>query len=195
MKNSRPLSSLAFAAAVAFVLALPVRADPPNLVVNGGFETGDLTGWTHSGNTSLGSVVLSPVHSGAHAYSDGAVGSLGFISQDLTTTPGGSYTLDFWLSNPGGAGTEFRVSWDGNIIDDFVDSAGFGWTEYIYPELVASSGATSLGFGFRQDPSYWRLDDVSVQANEVPEVPDSTFTASLLGLGLAGLAALRRKLR
>jgi hypothetical protein len=192
MKDNQSQKLFALAAAMAFVLAFPAKAD---LVANGGFETGDLTGWTHSGNTSLGSVVLSPVHSGAHAYSDGAVGSLGFISQDLTTTPGGSYTLDFWLSNPGGAGTEFQVFWNGGQIEDFVNSAAFDWTEYTYTGLTAATGATTLQFGFRQDPSFWGFDDVSVQANEVPEVPDSTFTASLLGLGLLGLAALRRKLR
>ena len=173
---------------MAFVLAFPAKAD---LVANGGFETGDLTGWAFSGNPGFSSVVTSPIHSGTYAYSNGAVGSLGFISQDLTTTPGESYKLDFWLTNPGGTPSEFQVIWGGATILDLVNLGTFGWTEYTYTEL-ATSGSTSLTFGFQQDPSYMQLDDVSVQATGVP---DSTFTASLLGLGLLGLAALRRKLR
>ena len=188
MKNNQSQKLFALAAAMAFVLAFPAKAD---LVANGGFETGDLTGWTFSGNPGFSSVVTSPIHSGTYAYSNGAVGSLGFISQDLTTTPGESYTLDFWLTNPGGTPSEFQVIWGGATILDLVNLGTFDWTEYSYTELATSS-STSLTFGFRQDPSFMQFDDVSVQASRVP---DSTFTASLLGLGLLGLAALRRKLR
>jgi flagellin len=189
MKNNQSQKLFALAAAMAFVLAFPAKAD---LVANGGFETGDLTGWTHSGNLGFSSVVTSPIHSGTYAYSNGAVGSLAFISQDLTTTPGDSYTLDFWLESPGGTPSEFQVIWGGATVLDVTDLGTFGYTEYTFTGLTATSSSTSLTFGLRQDPSFLGLDDVSVQASGVP---DSTFTASLLGFGLLGLAALRRKLR
>jgi hypothetical protein len=74
---------------------------------------------------------------------------------------------------------------------DVADLGAFDLTHYSYTELATSS-STTLTFGFRQDPSWLGLDDVSVA--RATGVPDSTFTASLLGLGLLGLVALRRKL-
>ena len=57
---------------VAF-LAVPAGAATTNLLTNSGFESGDLTGWSCDAGT--GSVVSSPVHSGAHALAGAATSS------------------------------------------------------------------------------------------------------------------------
>jgi len=187
MKFSRFPCPLAFAAAIAFTSALPANAV---IVINGGFETGDLTGWTQFGNTGDTGVVAGFSHSGSFSFYDGAIGSLGGIHQVLTTSPGDSYTLDFWLQNNGGTPSEFQVSWNAIVEIDTVNPAVFGWTEYTFP--VTGTGSDTLTFAFRQDPNWFHLDDISVTENQVPDVG---LTSSLLGLGLLSLAVLRRKLR
>jgi hypothetical protein len=53
---------LMFTAAAAFCVAHPAKA---NLITNPGFETGDLTGWTPSGDASVvGTAFGIPPHSG-----------------------------------------------------------------------------------------------------------------------------------
>jgi hypothetical protein len=79
----------------------------PNLIVNGGFETGDFTGWTTTpaASGSFFGVVNNGVpflHSGNYAamFHGETEDSFDSISQTLATVPGLTYTVDFWLSNP-----------------------------------------------------------------------------------------------
>ena len=73
---------LALTAAAAFCLSHTASA---NLITNDGFETGDFTGWTQSGNTGDMSVCPGCGHSGNYGARLAAVGSEGFITQSLTT--------------------------------------------------------------------------------------------------------------
>ena len=97
------------------LMMLPGLALSAPLVANGDFETGDFTGWTQSGNLGFTGVGTSPVHSGTYAAFLGPVGSLGYLSQILTTSPGGIYDLSFWLENGGGTPNEFQVTWGGTL--------------------------------------------------------------------------------
>jgi hypothetical protein len=71
---------------------------PPagNGVVNGGFETGALSPWTCTGG--LGSVVSSPVHSGARALKAAASASDDAqCSQTISVLPNHTYTLSAYV--------------------------------------------------------------------------------------------------
>jgi hypothetical protein len=100
METSMKQLSLLGVAAAALIGASSV-ASAANLVVNGGFETGDFTGWTQSGDTSSTFVESFFVHSGNFAATFGPIFSLGFLSQTLTTTAGTGYTISFWFASNG----------------------------------------------------------------------------------------------
>jgi PEP-CTERM motif len=173
--------------------AAPASAGP---VVNGGFETGDFSGWTLTGDTSFSSVVSeSPVpQSGTFGASFGPFQTTGGISQTLATVAGAQYVLDFWLqaeADPFGAATpnSFLATWGGATVSSLVNSPAFGY-EHLSFNVTATGASTTLAFSFRDDPAFWDLDNVSVTA-AVPE-PE---TWALVGLGLAALAAQRRRQR
>src|SRR5712692_8865885 len=66
-----------------------------NLVANCGFETGDFTNWTLSGDLSFTGVDVAPAHSGTFGAFLGPITDLGFAAQTLVTTPGQYYDLTF----------------------------------------------------------------------------------------------------
>src|SRR5947208_16366050 len=103
----------ALAAAIASVASAgPVTSEfGPNLVTNGSFEnTTSLagSGWTVSGAFfSEGFdyfIDTNPADAeqGSRSFAGGAIGGLGFISQNLVTVPGVDYNIHVWLANLSG---------------------------------------------------------------------------------------------
>jgi hypothetical protein len=167
-----------------------------NLVVNCGFETGDFTGWTLTGNTGFTGVSGSApyVNSGNFGAQLGPVGSDGFLTQNVGAPGDNLYAVSFYLYNDGGTPNDFTVIWNGvDVGPDLVDVGGFSYT--LFSGVLSGNpgaGANSLTFAYRQDPAYWGLDDVVVLGStSVPE-PSSLI---MLGSGILGLAGvIRRKL-
>jgi hypothetical protein len=134
----------------------------PSILVNGGFETGDFTGW--GGSKAGASVTTNPlyVHSGRYGAELGPYGGLGYLSQAVPTVAGSNYWVSLWLDNPsGGTPNEFQVMWNGTVLYDGLNLPAVGWTNLQFV-VTATSGSDILQLGFRQDPSYLGLDDVSV---------------------------------
>ncbi len=190
---------MVLAAIIAAGASSQAKAD---LIVNGGFETGDFTGWTHYGNTGATFVSSGPnsPEEGSYAAQLGPVGSLGFLAQTLATTAGASYEISFAWGTIGGPINEFRVTWDGNILLDYTNFTPSDYPDYQVFNLTetASTDSTVLEFGFRQDPSYQGLDAVSVNAvpGPVPEPVPEPASGFLLGLGGVGMTIefFRRRL-
>ena len=100
------LGSIRLGAAALVLATFSAGAAQTNIVTNPGFETGDLTGWTLSGDTSFTRVDIDLFHhSGSFSaflstcdfddpFCDGSTGS---ITQTLATTAGASYDIEFWL--------------------------------------------------------------------------------------------------
>ena len=175
-------------AVIGLVLALSGNAQASELVTNGGFETGDFTGWTQTGNTSFNGVDGNG-HSGIHAAFFGPVGSLGGISQNLTTVGGTSYLIDFFVQFDGGNTSQIQVAFGGDTLLNLNNPPAGG---YIHESFVAtaSTSSTTLSFSFRDDPGFIYLDDVRVTA-AVPEA--STWAMMILGFAGVGFMAYRRR--
>jgi hypothetical protein len=137
-----------------------------NLITNPGFETGNFMGWTQSGNTQSTSVSNDHPHTGTYAADLGPAGSLGFLSQTVPTTPGQTYTLDYWLDHPydNSVPNEFKVTVGGTVIYDQTNLGNFSYTEFTF-SYTATDTMTTVQFGFREDPAYFYLDDVYFGTN------------------------------
>ncbi len=186
---------LVFAAAM-IVLCAPMTFAQ---LTNGGFETGDYTGWTTGGNFEFTQVVSGPfyVYNGAQEGSfystQGPVSSDGTLSQSFNDTAGQQYVLSFWLAAVGDDPSDFSAQVNGvNVFSQNDPNNGGVWTDYTFQ--FTGTGHDTISFAFRDDPAYTALDNVSVSpvANTVPE--PSSFL--LMGSGVLGLAGvIRRKLR
>ncbi|MGA2855138.1 MAG: hypothetical protein ABSE90_13555, partial [Verrucomicrobiota bacterium] len=140
------------------------------LIQNGGFETGDFTGWTFSGDNNNSFVEAHDgsvyPHSGSYLAALGESGALAYLSQTAPTLAGQSYLLSLWLNSPtisgGNLPNEFSVSWNGNTLFDQTDIPPIsGWTNLQF--IVTATGTnTVLQIGERDDRSYLCLDDVSL---------------------------------
>ena len=137
-------------------------------MANGAFEAGNLTGWTMGGNDGLflggpQIFITNTAQSGQFAADLGSVGSDGTLSQNILTTAGQNYTVQFWLANASGGPNDFTAKWNGQTLLALTNAAAQGYTEYTY-NVVATAGISNLEFDARQDPSDWRLDSISVTA-------------------------------
>ena len=169
------------------------------LLANGGFETGDFTGWTTGGNFEFAQVVSGPfyVYTGAQEgnfYATlGPVGSDGTISQSFADTAGQGYVLSFWLAAVGDDPSDFSAQIDSvNVYSQNDPNTGGVWTNFTFS--FTGTGHDTIAFAFRDDPAYIALDNVSVFSIccEVPE-PGSFPLMGTGALAMAGV--LRRKLR
>ena len=153
---------------------------------NGGFETGDFSSWTFSGDTNAnyadsydaakftsGTPAVDDskfVHSGIYGANLGAVGSLASLTQRLPVSAGQVLLLSFWLDNPAtGTPNRFRALWDGRVLYDKSSLGIFGWTNLQFV-VTATGSSASVVFQFQNDNASFGLDDISVKPVSVPVI-------------------------
>ncbi len=188
--KSKPASTVFLCALLTLAALRSVTAQ--ELVKNGGFESGDFTDWTSSGNFVFTTVVPTNtlyVHSGTYGAQLGPTNAIGFIFQDLATVPGQTYALSLWVDSPDGLGPNiFRVAWNGTNIYAQTNLPSLGWTNLIFPSLLATSNTTRLRLGFQDNPSYLGLDDISVTNTTPVSVSPIAYTFTTFA-GFAGMGS------
>lgn len=221
------IKSVLFATTLS-IASLSAHATPIQLLTNGGFETGNFSGWTavsNGGTSGCGSniwEVNSTGHEGCGTMAKPTSGTYAaFNTFDGQASP---YTLSQQIVVPGSVLSatlsfmdEFSMSYSGTqrtFRVDFYNQAGTtllgnvltqsvagslnqGWTNNSFnvTALLASQAGKTINLRFTEivptaytGPGGFGLDNVSLQAT-VPE-PGSL---ALLGLGILGFAASRRK--
>lgn len=194
------LLTILAAGALTFVATNAIAG--PNLIVNGGFETGDFTGWTPNAVSFPMYPVTSPVEEGNYAVQIAgysienfpALGGPATLTQVVTDAPSQSYELSFWIYQQNmGPITFFDVTWDGStVVSMSYPASDSGDIPYVnFTVNVLGTGSDTLQFISANDPGYTYLDNVSLTA--VPE--PSTWAMMILGFAGLGFAGYRKTKR
>jgi len=175
-------------------IAFSTSANAVSLVTNGGFETGDFTGWTTHNLTLFDSVCggVCP-HSGSFGAAFGAPTADSGISQDIVTIPATTYVVSFFLWNRdlgGAVDNDLSISFAGTTLLSGTNVAPFSYTLFTY-DVAAVSTLSTLAFSFRNSTSWFYIDDVSVEAAPTPLPAALPLFAT--GLGALGLLGWRRR--
>ncbi|MBT9582416.1 carbohydrate binding domain-containing protein [bacterium] len=150
-------------------LGQPARAQ--NLVLNGGFETGNFSSWTQFGDTGFSSVVTATSPEGTRHARMGPM-SPGGIFQNIATTIGQAYHISYALSSGGSTSrtrtflAQFGDRLHLTTLESLTNPALFSFT-YRSFTFVATTTTSQIRFTFENDPNYWRLDNVVVKTPEL----------------------------
>ncbi|BFV57540.1 hypothetical protein KCMC57_up26440 [Kitasatospora sp. CMC57] len=181
-------TALALAATGLALFAGGANAAVGNLVSNGGFEGGDLTGWTCTGGAS---VVGSPARSGAYALNAAPSASdTAECRQTVSVLPNTSYSLAGWVQGPytylgvrGTGGTDpstwsSQSSWN-QLSSSFTTGAGVSSiTVYVHgwygQGAYQADDITLTGPGGTASPSASPSPSASASASASPSASPST---------------------
>ena len=164
----------------------PLATANANLVTNGNFGSGDLTGWSVSDSTIFVDSGIPPASDAFDAQFTGD----GILSQSIPTTTGDAYTLSFSLLDEAGfVGDLFTVNFGGFSTTILGSTAASDYVPEVFaiPGSDVTGASTTLSFQAINPSLAWNLDDVSVVTAAIPEAP----TGAILGGAVLMILSLR----
>ena len=156
------------------------------LISNGGFENGDLSGWSCTGAAQCRERTTSP-HTGR--YHMQGFDNVGFatLSQTVATIAGTAYDFSFWsFASNLSQGNILRYSLDGGSAVTVTTTTSYAQS---IDNFIASGSSAVISFFFETNPGTgsWRIDDVSVTGAGISPVPVPAggllLTSALVGGG------------
>ncbi len=154
-----------------------------NLVLNPGFETGNLDDWTVSDpqpeNPDIG-VDSQPLDVNSGSYGVFAGNETSTLSQTIATTPGHTYTVSFDLDVYASTAYDggFDATFGGQTVLKLVEPAETDSFVKYTETIEATSANSQLEFTFTDPGGYFGFDDVSVTDNAACFVRGTRLMAS-----------------
>jgi hypothetical protein len=188
-----PSNSLRPALCAGFLLACAVPALGGNMLVNPGFETGDLTGWPHSAFQGSIAPSTAQTHGGGFSVKFSSVNSASLaMSQDVAPTLVSQIReVSLWYKrtgNPNASPAGIRLLYtDGSFTDTTTDAAANNWTYLDLTTLLAPGKLLqSMQISAAGQGQSVYFDDVTVNLVPAP-------AGGLVGVVALGLAGRRRR--
>lgn len=134
---------------------IPVSFAADELVVNGGFETGKLNGWTAANTQVLKSTSSVPAHSGSYSARIGTATTQGGISQTVSIPAKSSARFTAWYRVEKSSSLTISLKRsDGSEIQRWTASSMSMWTSVTYDLDVSNAGKPVTieiaGVGYRE---------------------------------------------
>ena len=163
----------------------------PGTIINGDFETGDLSGWEKHQSTAIST----DAHSGSYAANlkgDGGWG--GMLNQSFVITPGKTYVVKMWVK-VNANGVNIQIIDDGSTNNNQVAAGGWftatDWTEKVYEfTAIGNNGKINFcggGNGIAEDVL---VDDITVAEKVYGQVVNGDFSNGSEGWNLSGYASV-----
>jgi VCBS repeat-containing protein len=151
----------------------------PTVVVNGGFESGDLTGWSATTHVQVQFFGLGGQY-GNYSALLSANTSSDSLAQNIATTPGQHYTLGFDVTGDADSSSNsLAVSWDGTTILAVNDGQSGAFTHYSFDVVGdATLSSTQLQFTYTDDGTGLRVDNVSLNPTTAVGTENANGTIS-----------------
>lgn len=180
----------------------------PNLVSNGGFESG-YAGWSQTGNTTYDLISPDIKRSGDQSALFGAscpqtsgpgCTPTSGVQQAIATESNHIYAFEFYLQDLGSASGQYLAQLLADGVSLVAQNGGLNNQGYVRfaGEFVGTGDETVLNFVFGHASTWWSLDDVSVtdtgrlaRSGDLPE----PGTLLLFGAALAAAGVWRRRVR
>jgi hypothetical protein len=171
-----------------------------NLVANCGFETGDFTSWTLSGNdvpAELGNLYgvegIDPIDSIApnsgddQAFFADLVANATTLSQMITTNPGDTYAISFYAAQDTASGTSLC----GRVLCSNELSVSFDGTSLTFV-ATPTDASSALNLVLGNDLGEFLVDDVVVTDTSAVTPEPSAWILMLAACAITGVAGMKK---